>query len=107
MPTRQHNKCRICIYPRLLGLPLGVFILSVVILVFILIAALAWESWTIAFLGLFYLFAIYVLNVLFAGNFGWSKKRMRHTDVKTGLFMAKLDREIKLRRYENENKNVV
>lgn len=107
MQIRKHNQSRICIYPRVCGLPLGIFIITVVVVVFSTIGAMAFKSLGIGIFILIFLIAMYTLNIIFAGNFGWSKKRMRHEYVKTGLFMSTIDSDLKRLRHAKENKTVV
>lgn len=105
--VRKHTNSRVCIYPRVFQLPLGIFFLSVIVCALCIMMALAIKSWTCVFVAGIYLCAIYTLNIFFAGNFGWSKKRLRHQTVKTGLFVAQLNCILKTQKDAQNNKTVV
>lgn len=98
MPQRPRYRCRLCVYPPVFKLPLGIFLLVLAVLVTSILGAAASSMWRLfIIIDILFVIVIYTINTFFAGNFGWSKKRPRHAHVKTGQYIARANYALKLR----------
>jgi uncharacterized membrane protein YidH (DUF202 family) len=96
--TQKRYRCRLCVYPPVFKLPLGIFLLVLAVLVTSVLGAAASSMWRLfIIIDILFVIVIYTINTFFAGNFGWSKKRPRHAHVKTGQYIARVNYALKLR----------
>jgi hypothetical protein len=98
MPQRPRYRCRLCVYPPIFKLPLGIFLLVLAVLATSVLGAAATSMWKLfIIIDILFVVVIYIINTFFAGNFGWSKKRPRHSHVKTGQYIARINYALKIR----------